>query len=192
MGKHTSCHHFVISLKNLNNIFNRFTSIEAQLPIFVAAVMGAVKSALDAARAAYGEEQIRFTNTWGDGVFAVFESAAPAAYFALDLQERMDELRASFVAMGLPPDLSIRLGLHHGVVFRLREPVTGVENFFGEAVARAARIEPVTVAGRIFVSEEFAAELALDPESPATAEYVGEVDTAKKYGRFRLYRIKAR
>lgn len=165
---------------------------EAQLPVFVDTVMGAVRASLDAARAAYGEEAIRFTNSWGDGVFAIFDTAAPAAFFALDLQGRMDGLKEAFPTLGLPEELSIRLGLHHGVVYRLREPVMGVENFFGEAVARAARIEPVTVAGRIFVSEEFAAELALDPESPATAEYVGEVDTAKKYGRFRLYRIKAR
>ena len=165
---------------------------ETQLPAFVSTVMGAVKHALDAAATRYGADRVRFTNTWGDGVFAVFETAAPAAFFALDLQDRMAALKPELAALGLPSDLSIRLGLHHGVVYRMREPVTGVENFFGEAVARAARIEPVTKAGRIFVSEEFAAELALDPESPAISEYVGEVDTAKKYGRFRLYRIRKR
>ncbi|MEL6792424.1 MAG: adenylate/guanylate cyclase domain-containing protein, partial [Pseudomonadota bacterium] len=167
---------------------------EPQLPIFVERVMGAVDASLGAVEARYGDDAILFRNTWGDGVFAVFRTAAPAAFFALDLQERMTRLQTALAEEGstLPPDLAIRLGLHHGVVYQMREPVTGVENFFGEAVARAARIEPVTEAGRVFVSEEFAAELALDPDSPADAEYVGEKDTAKKYGRFRLYRIKPR
>lgn len=167
---------------------------EPQLPLFVEQVMGAIEASLSAATREYGDDAILFRNTWGDGVFAVFETAAPAAFFALDLQDRMTLLQRHFSeeAIDLPADLAIRLGLHHGVVYKMREPVTGAENFFGEAVARAARIEPVTKAGRIFVSEEFAAELALDPESPASAEYVGEKDTAKKYGRFRLYRIKRR
>ncbi|MEL7464092.1 MAG: adenylate/guanylate cyclase domain-containing protein [Pseudomonadota bacterium] len=167
---------------------------EPQLPVFVERVMGAVEASLGAAEARYGDGAILFRNTWGDGVFAVFEAAAPAAFFALDLQGRMAGLQTGKEEgePSLPPELAIRLGLHHGVVYRLREPVTGAQNYFGEAIARAARIEPVTEAGRIFVSEEFAAELALDPESPAEAEYVGEKDTAKKYGRFRLYRIKPR
>ena len=35
------------------------------------------------------------------------------------------------------------------------------------------------------MSEEFAAELALDPDASAVADYVGEMDAAKNYGRFR-------
>lgn len=165
---------------------------EAQLPEFVETVMGAVRDALAATTGRYGADALSFSNTWGDGVFAVFDTAAPAAFFALDLQDRMAALTGRFGEIGLPPDLAIRLGLHYGVVYPLVEPVTGSNNYFGEAVARAARIEPVTKAGKVFVSEEFAAALALDPRSPAMAEYVGEVDTAKKYGRFRLYRIRAK
>ena len=165
---------------------------ESQLPVFVETVMGAVAEALAAVAVRYGGEAISFSNTWGDGVFAVFDRAAPAAFFALEIQRRMSALKPRLPALGLPADLAIRLGLHYGVVFPMREPVTKTPNFFGEAVARAARIEPITRAGAVFVSEEFAAALALDPKSPAIAEYVGEVDTAKKYGRFRLYRIKPR
>ncbi|QIE57505.1 hypothetical protein G5B40_19875 [Pikeienuella piscinae] len=161
---------------------------EARLPEFVAVVMGAVRAALDDAAARAGAAV--FVNTWGDGVFAVFNTAAAAAVFALALQDRMRAL--DLAGHGLPPDLAIRLGLHFGMVYPLAEPVTGADNYFGEAVARAARIEPITRAGRIFVTEEFAAELALDRESPAHPEYVGEVDAAKKYGRFRLYRIRWR
>jgi class 3 adenylate cyclase len=92
----------------------------------------------------------------------------------------------------LPAELKVRLGMHFGVVFQKKDPVTGTTNYFGEAVARAARIEPITKEGRTFVSEEFAAELALDPDATATADYVGEMDAAKNYGKFRLYRIRAK
>ena len=163
---------------------------ESQLPLFVETVMGEVARTFSRVEAKYGADAIDFSNTWGDGVFAVFRDAAPAAWFALRLQERMTERKEEFERLGLPADLAIRLGLHFGVVYPLKEPVTGSSNFFGEAVARAARIEPITTEGRIFASEEFAAELALDPNSPAVGDYVGEVDTAKKYGRFRLYRLR--
>ncbi len=158
---------------------------EAQLPRFVETVLGAAHRAAEEAGARRGRAV--FLNTWGDGVFAVWERAGAAADFALTLQGMMAEL--DLEAAGLPPDLAIRLGLHAGVMWPLRDPVTGAPNFFGEAVARAARIEPITKAGRIFVTEEFAAELALESDEPAKPEYVGEVEAAKGYGRFRLYRL---
>ncbi len=161
---------------------------EAQLPIFVRTVMGAARAAVEDAKAKFGAPA--FLNTWGDGVFAAFPTASGAAEFALSLQERMAAL--DLAGAGLPPDLAIRLGLHAGLVFPLKEPVTGADNLFGEAVARAARIEPITKAGRIFATEEFAALLALDPASPARTEYVGRVETAKRYGAFRLHRLTRR
>lgn len=161
---------------------------EGQLPVFVTHVMGAVGAAIDDARTRYGETSLAFVNTWGDGVFAVFDTPAPAAFFASRMQARMNAL--PLAKLGLPEDLKIRLGMHFGVVYEQTEPVTKSTNYFGEAVARAARIEPITDAGSVFVSEEFAAELALDPRAPATTEYVGERDAAKKYGRFRLYRLR--
>lgn len=166
---------------------------EAQLPTFVDRVMGGMARAL----AATPKDQHLFSNTWGDGIFAVFTTASAAAIFAERLQQEMEALRDEMTADDytgptLPAELKIRLGMHYGVVFEKKDPVTGATNYFGEAVARAARIEPITKEGRTFVSEEFAAELALDPTAVATADYVGEMDAAKNYGRFRLYRIRPR
>lgn len=166
---------------------------EGQLPTFVDRVMGGMARAFDATP----QESRLFCNTWGDGIFAVFTTASAAALFAQRLQEEMEALRGEMTAKDydgptLPAELKIRLGMHYGVVFEKKDPVTGVTNYFGEAVARAARIEPITKEGRTFVSEEFAAELALDPNAVATADYVGEMDAAKNYGRFRLYRIRPR
>ncbi len=161
---------------------------EDKLPLFVDRVMGGMASAL-----APAGDRLLFANTSGDGIFAVFDTAATD--FALRLQEEMEALRAEMSAPDypgptLPAELKIRLGMHFGVVFEKAEHVTGARNYFGEAVVRAARIEPITKEGRISVSEEFAAEFALDPATNITANYVGETETAKNYGRFRLYRIK--
>lgn len=166
---------------------------EGQLPTFVDRVLGGMATALNAVPKA----DRLFSNTWGDGIFAVFTTASAAADFAQNLQAEMKSLRDEMTADGyegptLPAELKIRLGMHYGVVFEKKDPVTGTTNYFGEAVARAARIEPITKEGRTFVSEEFAAELALDPNATATADYVGEMDAAKNYGRFRLYRIRPR
>lgn len=159
---------------------------ESQLPTFVDRVLGGMATALKSVP----EADRLFCNTWGDGIFAVFTTASAAAQFAEALQAEMERVRDDRPA--LPADLKIRLGMHFGVVFEKTDPVTGATNYFGEAVARAARIEPITKEGRTFVSEEFAAELALDPDATATADYVGEIDAAKNYGRFRLYRIRPR
>lgn len=166
---------------------------EGQLPTFVDRVLGGMSAALNTVPQA----DRLFSNTWGDGIFAVFTTASAAADFAQNLQAEMEALRDEMAAEGyegptLPAELKIRLGMHYGVVFEKTDPVTGATNYFGEAVARAARIEPITKEGRTFVSEEFAAELALDPGAKTTADYVGEMDAAKNYGRFRLYRIRPR
>ncbi|MEM7523012.1 MAG: adenylate/guanylate cyclase domain-containing protein [Pseudomonadota bacterium] len=166
--------------------FSKLT--EQLLPAFVDHVLGGIRASLDVATARYGPDALRFSNTWGDAIFAVFDSAAAAAVFAMDLQVRLAALHET--APELPKDLSIRLGMHFGVVHRRRDPVTGEMNRFGEAVARAARIEPITTEGRIFVTEDFAAELALDAEAPVKMEYVGRKDAAKDYGEFRLFRIR--
>ena len=171
--------------------FSKLT--ESQLPTFVDRVMGGMATPLNL----IPEAERLFSNTWGDGIFAVFASASAAAEFAMNLQAEMERLRDEMTAKGydgptLPAELKVRLGMHFGVVFQKKDPVTGTTNYFGEAVARAARIEPITKEGRTFVSEEFAAELALDPDATATADYVGEMDAAKNYGKFRLYRIRAK
>ena len=72
-----------------------------------------------------------------------------------------------------------------------RDPVQGVMNYFGAHVSRTARIEPVTPPGEVFVTEQFAARLALEPRGYA-CDYVGQVPAAKSYGTLRMYHLHAR
>ena len=62
--------------------------------------------------------------------------------------------------------------------------------FMGAQVSRAARIEPVTVPGAVFVTEAFAAALELTGDHDVRCDYVGHMPTAKDYGRLRMYRLR--
>jgi len=131
-----------------------------------------------------------FANTWGDGLFVVFDDAPDGASFALRLSEDMQA--ADWPALGLPATSQIRICLHAGPVFRAFDPVIARDNYFGSTVTRAARIEPITPPGTVFASEAFAATLAASGQSDFVPEYVGRVGLAKGYGESRVYRLARR
>jgi class 3 adenylate cyclase len=128
-----------------------------------------------------------FANTWGDGLYLVFDVPRDAAAFALRLREAMHA--TDWRAFGLPEGSQIRIGLNAGPVFRGFDPVIGRDNYYGASVTRAARIEPVTPPGTVFASEAFAATLAATGVRGFLLEYVGRVGLAKSYGEARVYRL---
>jgi hypothetical protein len=163
--------------------FSKLTDEEA-MP-FTEHVLGAFASVLDRVRA-----DVEHRNTWGDAVFAVFRSPAVAAKAALALQAAMEAI--DLAAAGLPAHLALRVGVHIGPVFPVRDPVLGVDAFAGSHVSRTARIEPVTPVGAVYVTEPFAAALALDSDSRFACDYVGHMPAAKDYGRLRMHRLRTR
>jgi len=156
---------------------------EAQIPAFVTHVLGALGRVLEE----YGA-QVLYRNTWGDGLFLVLGDAAIGARCALGLQAALEAL--DLRAFGLPDTLALRLGGHFGPVFETTDPVQRVTNYFGAHVSRTARIEPVTPPGEVYVTEQFAARLALEPDGFA-CDYVGQVPAAKGYGTMRMYHLHA-
>jgi class 3 adenylate cyclase len=129
-----------------------------------------------------------FLNTWGDGLFMVFDDPAAAAEFALRLR---DAVRATdWRQHGLPEDTSIRIGMHTGPVFPAMDPIIGRRNFFGAHVNRAARIEPVTAPGAIYISEQMAALLAAAGAREFACDYLGSMALAKHFGEGVLYRLR--
>ena len=156
---------------------------EAQLRIFADEVLGRVARVL--VRHSKG---ILFRNTWGDGVYIVVKDVETAAACAVELQEEMTSFTPA--AYGLPEYLALRIGGHLGPVFRLRDPVLKRFNFIGSHVSRAARIEPVTPEGAVYVTEAFAAVLAASRSSGFSFEYVGQVPAAKHYGTMRMYSLR--
>ena len=85
--------------------------------------------------------------------------------------------------------MALRLGGHFGPVFEIQDPVLHFTNYFGAHVSRTARIEPVTPTGEVYVTEPFAARLALGPGDFA-CDYVGQVPAAKGYGTMRMYNLR--
>ena len=157
-------------------------------------------------------------NTWGDAIYAVFDFAQDAGSFALELTQMIKDGERDWLQKGLyweeqtkdgpvKRPLSIRIALHTGPVFMHYNPVLRQLGFTGSHVSRAARIEPVTKAGEVFTSEEFAAlaELATEIDQRNAGEdgsaagarfvcdYAGSMHLAKGYpGRFRIYRVLAK
>jgi class 3 adenylate cyclase/tetratricopeptide (TPR) repeat protein len=126
-------------------------------------------------------------NTWGDGLFFVFNGVEDAGRFALDLRDLV--INTNWVDLGLPRNLNIRIGVHAGPVYVNFDPVVRQISFTGAHVSRAARIEPITHEGEVFTSEEFAALAAADQSKGFTCDLVGTTALAKSYGLFRVYSL---
>jgi class 3 adenylate cyclase len=126
-------------------------------------------------------------NTWGDGLFFVFNGVEDAGRFALDLRDLV--VNTDWIDLGLPRNLSIRIGVHAGPVYVNFDPVVREISFTGAHVSRAARIEPIAHEGEVFASEEFAALAAADQCKGFTCDLVGTTALAKSYGLFRVYSL---
>lgn len=126
-------------------------------------------------------------NTWGDGLFFVFNGVEDAGRFALDLRDLV--IKTDWMELGLPRQLSIRIGVHAGPVYVNFDPVVREISFTGAHVSRAARIEPITHEGEVFASEEFAALAAADQSKGFSCDLVGTTALAKSYGLFRVYSL---
>ena len=158
---------------------------EAGHPLFDREIMGRVAAVL----AEHGDDVLA-RNTWGDALYTIMTGAIEGAEIALHLQRELKDVDPA--ALGLPPDQGgMRIALHYGSVYQSVDRVTGLPNFLGNEVARAARIEPVTPPGDVFVTEPFAAMIALHAPDRFHCQYVGRVDLAKKYGTFPMYRLTA-
>ena len=87
-----------------------------QLPLFADLVLGALAETI----ASYGNG-VEARNTWGDGLYLVMSDPETAASCALDLQRAVEEI--DFRTGGLPNHLALRLAVHVGPVFPIRDPI---------------------------------------------------------------------
>lgn len=150
-------------------------------PLFVESFLSGVAALIEE-----NLEQVAFQNTWGDGFFFVFEDLAGAVGFALDLRDWVR--RQDWQTHGLPPELNIRISMHVGPIYSMEDPVLKRSNYYGSHVTRAARIEPITLPGQVYASENVAALLSIGHHG-FDFEYVGEMDLPKKYGSFPIYHV---
>lgn len=163
--------------------FSKLT--EEQIPRFVRNFLGAISR-----MPAMTKHAPEMKNTWGDGLYFVFNSVHDAGMFALELADLMTT--SDWEAQGLPKGLNLRIALHAGPVYSSLDPITGRPNFTGTHVSRAARIEPVTPPGQVYASQEFAALAAAERIGEFKCEYVGQTPLAKGYGTFPTFHVRRR
>ena len=155
---------------------------ERVLPIFWEEIMAPAARVLERYAG-----MIRQGNTWGDALFVVIDNAEAAAAAAMDLCDEF--AKADCAALGVPDGTSMRFALHYGVTYEGHDPVSRRTTYYGTEVSRTARIEPVTPAGSVYVTEPFAAILEMEAANRYVCNYVGKTPLAKGYGVFPLYRL---
>lgn len=158
-----------------------FTKLsEQQVPLFVRHFWGLVGQML----ATTSRAPVN-CNTWGDALYFVFSRVRDAGLFALELSERVSS--TDWFAKGLESKMALRIGLHAGPAYACIDPVTARMNYVGAHVSRAARIEPITPPGAIYVSQNFAALAKAEQVKEFHCDYVGQTSMAKGYGSYPLY-----
>ncbi|HEY3833158.1 MAG TPA: adenylate/guanylate cyclase domain-containing protein [Acidimicrobiia bacterium] len=158
---------------------------DEQFPIYVNQIHNSLAVVLDRAG-----DAVLWRNAWGDAIAAVFADVVAAADCALGFHDTLAQI--DLEAIGLPSDLHLRIGAHAGPVIAIVDPVSRRLTYWGRELTRAARIEPRTPEGEVYVTDAFAALLALEADPPFTTEYVGRVTTAKDFETIPMYRLRRR
>jgi hypothetical protein len=157
---------------------------DASLPAFHKHFMARLARVIDG----FGEGAL-YRNSWGDGIYTVLADATMGARCALALQAATRTDR--WARLGLPRTLSLRLGVHYGPVYQGFDYIQNSRTFYGAHVTRTARLEPVTPAGEVYVTDALAAALAIDNAAGLTCDYVGTMPAAKNYGSFPMYVLRS-
>jgi class 3 adenylate cyclase/tetratricopeptide (TPR) repeat protein len=132
--------------------------------------------------------QPEILNTWGDSIFAVYSNIEEMMEFAIALQKTVID-SAWDTMVDDNSRVSMRIALHTGPVFLLDDPLTQRKNAFGNHINRAARMEPVTMPGNIYASDQFASVLKIECYKMYDFEYVGIIDLPKEFGKQEMYQI---
>lgn len=153
-----------------------------QIPAFFGVVMAQIAQAV--ATLARKPEHIE---TWGDGVFLVFDQPADAAEAALAILAA--HRRLNLRARGLPRWLALRIGGHYGPVHLLMNPILGNQAVVGSHVVVAARIEPNVAPGSVYVSEAFAGALATFHADRFRCGYVGRTKARRDFEPLSIFNV---
>lgn len=126
-------------------------------------------------------------NTWGDGLYLVFDSMRDAGLFAVDFRDLI--VGTDWRSLGLPADFNVRIGVHAGPLYRIYDPVLSQWGYTGTHITRAARIEPTTPPGQVYASLAFSALAAAERVTEFSCQSVGRIAMAKGYGEMMAFRL---
>jgi class 3 adenylate cyclase len=126
-------------------------------------------------------------NTWGDGLYLVFESVRDAGLFAVDFRDRI--LATPWRQLGFTSSLSVRIAVHAGPLYRIYDPLIGQWSYTGAQVTRTARLEPSTDAGKVFASLAFVALAAAERAKEFACSPAGRRQLVKDAGELAVFEI---
>ena len=132
-------------------------------------------------------KEVEVINTWGDAIIICHPAECAIMKIATAIQGVFVGEKAR--ALNLPEGLNIRIALHKGPVFFATDPLTGEANVYGSSINRTARMEPVTLPGSIYASDQFAACLKLDAKDLYHYQHVGIIELPKGFGKQEVYHI---
>lgn len=128
-------------------------------------------------------------NTWGDAIFLASDDPNFVVAFAFRYREL-------FRTFGFPDkigkSLSPRIACHFGEVTLIEDLTLGKKNLFGINVNTAARLEPATRPGEIFVTRNFYESYSASPSTDKRYEFdpVGRIVCAKAFGELDAFRLR--
>lgn len=126
-------------------------------------------------------------NTWGDGLYLVFESVRDAGLFAVEFRDRI--AATSWRQCGFSCELNVRIAVHAGPLYRIYDPLIGQWSYTGAHVTRAARLEPSTDPGKVFASLAFVALAAAEGVADFTCHSAGRRLLVKGAGEMAVFEL---
>jgi|ERR1700722_10155591 len=153
----------------------------AQLPLLFDHVLKPIGSIIK------DHKSLDYLNTWGDGIFALFDDAVECCRFALQLRDHFNQ---DFEYVGLPRELGIRVAVHQGRILRFPHPMQKVKGAMGPAIVLAARIEPIVPRGQIWVTSQIRVALEAEGGAGMAADPLGTTLLAKDAGSWELFALR--
>jgi len=127
-------------------------------------------------------------NTWGDAIVAIFDEGIDAVEFMLEYRNFAPELKSANEEKKIIP----RIAGHYGEVNLFNDPLLGKMNMLGVEMNTAARIEPVTRPGEVFVTKEFKESFEREQLLVKSVDFdeLGLIPLAKDFGEKELFRLR--
>jgi class 3 adenylate cyclase len=157
---------------------------EQQIPIFLHHVLKRLAAAVES-----GPVSPFSVKSRGQGLLIAFDTVDAAANCAVALQQAFAGL--DLAGLGLPASLALKICGHYGLVHTAFDPFAGQQGLFGSSATLAARMEPVTAPGAVYVSEDFVSALFARGRFAHRAEYVGDHLPLRSSEEYRLFALKA-
>ncbi|MZP31008.1 hypothetical protein GTO91_14920 [Heliobacterium undosum] len=127
-------------------------------------------------------------NTWGDALVAIFDNSHDVVGLAFEYREFFRNY--PFESIGMRKLLP-RIACHFGEFELYDDPLKGGKNALGSNINTAARVEPVTRAGEIFVTSECKSAIENSPRKVENIKFsdLGIIPLAKNFGDWEISRL---